>query len=134
MCGVVTGCQRMLARMVRELLHRRGCAVMVQLREQAQACLGCGGTCRREFMFPSQEQVSRVTGMVGHMVSHVRVGRCVRMMRRVRLGVEVMVVLLGGRLIRGWLDPATDVTRSSGRTAASGRQFEAQIRERVRMR
>lgn len=134
---VVAGREGMLARMrVRKLLHRRGGrSVVVQLWEQrAQAALGGGGTRRRELVLPSQKEVPRVARVVGHVVAHVRrhVGGRVRMVRRVGLGVKVMMVLLGRRLVRGRLDAAAEVARSSGRAAAPGRQFEAQVGERVR--
>lgn len=137
MSGVVARGKRVLARMMRELLHGGGCPIVVQRGEESQSTLGGGRVrCRVELVLPSQEEISsRVSRVMAHVVAHVRrhVRRWMGMMRRVSLGVEVVMLLrrcLAGRRLHA--SPA--VRGSSSGTAATGRQFDAQVGQVVRVR
>ena len=105
----------MLAGMMRKLLHRRRRAVVMQRRQETQSTLGRGGTCRRvEIVFPcSQKELARrVTRMMAHVMPHVRwahVGGRVRMMRRIALMMEVVMLLRRRLDSRGRLNTGNDV-------------------------
>lgn len=97
MARIMAGRQGMLARVVRKLLHRGGRAVVVQRGEESQTAFGGGWVRGRvELVLAAQQEVaSRVAGMVAHMVAHVRrhVRRRMGMVRRIALGVEMVVLL-----------------------------------------
>lgn len=121
--GVVRG-QRMLTGMMRELLHRRGRGIMMQRREEAQSAFGGGGTRCVEIVIPTQKKVARpVSRMMAHVMSHVR-GRYVRgrvrVMRRIALMMEVVMLLRRRFDPRGWLNAGDDVARSTGHSTTPG--------------
>lgn len=131
--GIVTGGQWVLTGMMRKLLHRRGCTVMMQRCEEAQSTLGGGRTCRRiKLVFPSQKKVTRrVTRMMAHVMPHVRrthVGGRVRMMRWITLVMEVVRRRLDPRLNTG-----NDIRWSTGRSSTPGWQLDTQIRDMMQL-
>lgn len=102
---IVAGRQsRMLARVMGELLHRGGRPVVVERREQSQPALGRGWVRGRvELVLTAQKEVAgRVAGMMAHVVAHVgrHVGRRMGVVRRISLGVKVMMLL--GRGVARW--------------------------------
>lgn len=102
----------MLTRMMRKLLHRCGRTVMMQRRKQAQATAFRGSRTRRCYLvLPSNDKLARIARVMTHVMAHMRshVGNRVRMMRRVALRMEVVMLL--GRCLgpRRWLNARTGI-------------------------
>lgn len=129
------GRQGVLAGMVRELLHAAA-AVVVQRCEESESALGRRGVGRGvELVLATHEEVAgRESGVMRHVVSHVRRAHVRAGMRvwRVALVVEVSssVVLLR----RGLAGRRLEGHRAAGFAGLSRRQFDTQTREVVRMR